>query len=351
MIEDVRAQVPAAHAYISRIVLSDVAVKMSETRVPAIFGRIINAGNRGVDEVRLTVSYYTGRGARRRMAYQESHSVIVTPIEFTGFIRPVQPFVPGENRDFGFELIAPAQIQQQSEPSLTVGSLVFAPQSKAPLPTLAIENPTLPSQPSGSPSARPATPTPVPSPRSRATPASTRQLAIRLTLAVPTHNRAATLGGTLASLAAQRLPEGVETECLVIDNNSSDRTPAVVEEAAARAPFAMRRVFDAPGSSFARNRAVDEAAGDFILFIDDDAIADADWAALMLAAIERRGLDAACGMVLPRWEVTPPRWLGARLHRALERQNRTTRPASTRQSRRCRVCRASRSRRVRSRVG
>ena len=137
----------------------------------------------------------------------------------------------------------------------------------------------------------------------------------RLTLAVPTHNRAATLGATLASLAAQRLPEGVETECIVIDNNSTDRTPAVVEEAAARAPFAMRRVFEArPGSSFARNRAVDEAAGDFILFIDDDAVADSGWAELMLAAIERRGLDAACGLVLPRWEVAPPRWLGPSLY-------------------------------------
>jgi glycosyltransferase involved in cell wall biosynthesis len=143
----------------------------------------------------------------------------------------------------------------------------------------------------------------------------TRQLAIRLTLAVPTHNRAATLGETLASLAAQRLSEGVETECIVIDNNSIDRTPAVVEEAAARAPFAMRRVFEAhPGSSFARNRAVDEAAGDFILFIDDDAVADSNWASLMVAEIERRGLDAACGMVLPRWELTPPRWLGPSLY-------------------------------------
>ncbi|HVA84447.1 MAG TPA: glycosyltransferase [Candidatus Binataceae bacterium] len=140
-------------------------------------------------------------------------------------------------------------------------------------------------------------------------------MAIRLTLAVPTHNRAATLGETLASLAAQSLPAGVETECLVIDNNSSDRTPAVVEEAAARAPFAVRRVFEAsPGSSFARNRAIDEAAGDFILFIDDDAVADSNWAALLLAAIERRGLDAACGMVLPRWEVAPPRWLGPSLY-------------------------------------
>jgi len=101
----------------------------------------------------------------------------------------------------------------------------------------------------------------------------------------------------------------------VIDNNSSDRTPEVVEAAAARAPFPMRRVFEPrTGSSFARNRAIDEASGDVLLFIDDDAIADADWAARMAASIDRRGLDAACGMVLPRWEVEPPRWLGPSLY-------------------------------------
>jgi hypothetical protein len=168
-IEDIQAQVPAAHAYVPKLVLSDVAVKMSEARVPAIFGRIINAGDRGVDEVRLTVTYYAGRGAERKTLYQESHSVVVTPIEFTGFVSPVLPFAPGETRDFGFELIAPAQIQQQSEPSLTVGPLVFT-QSKAPLPKMVIENLTPGPQPSALPSSKPL-PSPLPSqsPRPRAT--------------------------------------------------------------------------------------------------------------------------------------------------------------------------------------
>jgi hypothetical protein len=166
VIENIQAQVPAAHAYFPKLVLSDVAVKMSEARMPAIFGRIINAGNRGVDEVRLTVTYYAGRGAERKTLYQESHSVIVTPIEFVGFVRPVLPFVPGETRDFGFELTAPAQIQQQSEPSLTVDSLVFT-QSRAPLRKLAIENPTPGPQSSASPSSKPS---PSQSPRPRATP-------------------------------------------------------------------------------------------------------------------------------------------------------------------------------------
>lgn len=68
------------------------------------------------------------------------------------------------------------------------------------------------------------------------------------------------------------------------------------------------------GSSFARNRAIDESAGEVILFIDDDALAEPDWAVRMLAAMEHRSLDGACGMVLARWpSVEPPRWLGPRL--------------------------------------
>ena len=325
--EDVQAEVPAARAYLPKVVLSDVAVKMSETRVPAIFGRIINAGDRGIDDVRLTVTYYAGRGTKQKLLYQESHSVIVTPIEFTGFVRPVLPFVPGETRDFGFELVAPAEIQQQSEPSLTVGSIIFT-QSKAPLPTLAVENLAPGPEPSGSPSAAPATPTPMASPsdafpaaaaskrNSGASTGHTRcaaQLTISLTLAVPTHNRAATLGQTLASLAAQSLPAGVEADCIVIDNASTDDTAAVVDDFARGAcAFPMRRVFEPrPGSSFARNRAVDEAAARLhLLYRRRRGGRAASGRRELLDAMRRRGLDAACGMVLPRWSSPPPRGWG-----------------------------------------
>ncbi len=140
-------------------------------------------------------------------------------------------------------------------------------------------------------------------------------MSIRVTIAVPTHNRAGTLAQTLVSLTGQRLPEGIEAECVVVDNGSTDNTPAVIEAQAARAPFPMRCVREnRVGSSFARNRAAEEAAGGFVLFIDDDAVADRDWAAAMLAGMERRGLDAACGMVLPRWETAPPPWLGPSLY-------------------------------------
>ncbi len=136
-----------------------------------------------------------------------------------------------------------------------------------------------------------------------------------VTVAVPTHNRSRTLALTLGSLADLKLEPGLEIECVVIDNNSSDSTPAVVEAFARAAPFAARRVVESrQGSSFARNRAIREARGDLIFFIDDDVIVEPDWACELAAEIERRALDCACGLVLPRWQSAPPRWLGVEVY-------------------------------------
>ena len=135
-----------------------------------------------------------------------------------------------------------------------------------------------------------------------------------VTIAIPTHNRARTLGETLDSLRALARPDDVALDCVVIDNASTDNTPRVVEQAAVSSQFPIRRVLEPrQGSSFARNRAVDEARDDFIFFLDDDAVADPQWLGAMLAAMETRNLDAACGMVLPRWSMPPPPWLGPKL--------------------------------------
>lgn len=138
---------------------------------------------------------------------------------------------------------------------------------------------------------------------------------MRITIAVPTHNRCQLLLATLGSVDALRLPDGIEAECVVVDNRSTDDTSGVVAGFAKHSALLTRYVYEnGAGSSYARNRAVEEARGDFILFIDDDAVAEPDWAAEMLTEIERRRLDVACGMVLPRWGQEPPRWLGPRLY-------------------------------------
>jgi hypothetical protein len=125
---------PLSQAYVaSKLKLSDVAMKMSEDRVPGIFGTITNAGNRALDQVALAVTWYEGRGKNLRQVFSEQHAIVITPLQFTDFSRPVIPFLPGATRQFGFILTAPSEVQQNASPFVTVSAIVFTA-STAPLP-------------------------------------------------------------------------------------------------------------------------------------------------------------------------------------------------------------------------
>ncbi|MGO9603909.1 MAG: hypothetical protein ACLQAT_11010 [Candidatus Binataceae bacterium] len=150
-IQNVKNQIPDGQAYISKIGLTDVDMKMSASRVPGIFGKITNNGDKSIDEIQFTVTYSEGKGAKKKQVYSETHTPIATPIDFTNFTRPVLPFVPGETRSFGFRLTAPADIQQKATPDLNVTTIVFT-QSTAPLPKPVVATPTPSPEASAAPS-------------------------------------------------------------------------------------------------------------------------------------------------------------------------------------------------------
>jgi hypothetical protein len=157
-IQNAQKQIPEAQAYIPKLVLSDVDMKMSASRVPGIFGKMTNSGDKAIDEVQFTVNYYEGKGKNKKLVYSELHIPVATPLEFTNFSRPVLPFVPGETRSFGFRLTAPPEVQQKATPDLNVTSIVFT-QSTAPLPKPPAEptaTPTGGASPAAAASAAPA---------------------------------------------------------------------------------------------------------------------------------------------------------------------------------------------------
>ena len=105
----------------------------------------------------------------------------------------------------------------------------------------------------------------------------------RATVVVCTRNRAATLECLLKSMCEQAVPMGVSWELLVVDNGSTDRTGETAAAFVGRLP--LRVVAEhKPGLSDARNRAVSEARGEYLLWIDDDAIPEPGWIAAYLAA-------------------------------------------------------------------
>lgn len=129
-----------------------------------------------------------------------------------------------------------------------------------------------------------------------------------------TYNRAESLKDTLAALARLEAPSERTWEVVVVDNNSRDHTKQVVEAAQQDCPR-LRYVFEsAQGLSHARNRGIAEAAGEVILFTDDDVLPEPDWLETTLAGLEKYGADACGGYIAPIWETTPPDWLTERFY-------------------------------------
>ena len=63
-----------------------------------------------------------------------------------------------------------------------------------------------------------------------------------------------------------------------------------------------------PGLSGGRQTGAEHARGSILAFLDDDAIADADWLEELVSAYQDPLVLGVGGLVEPRWEGPPPRW-------------------------------------------
>jgi GT2 family glycosyltransferase len=119
-----------------------------------------------------------------------------------------------------------------------------------------------------------------------------------LTLAICTRDRPALLDRCLGSLAPLRAAaEERALEVLVVDNAPSDDQ---TRDLVALRPAVRYVVEPRPGLDFARNRALAEATGTFVAYLDDDVVVDAGWLD-GFAEAWRTHPDAAgfTGLVLP----------------------------------------------------
>lgn len=134
---------------------------------------------------------------------------------------------------------------------------------------------------------------------------------MQFTVAICTWNRSRLLDQTLAEMRGLIVPPGVEWELLVVNNNCTDDTDAVLAKYAGQLP--IRRLFEErPGQCQARNRALDEARGDVILWTDDDVLVDPCWLSAYARAVqEQPEIGFFGGPIRPWFEQDPPAWLQA----------------------------------------
>ena len=106
------------------------------------------------------------------------------------------------------------------------------------------------------------------------------------------------------------LPESIDWEVLVVDNNSSDQTRSVAEKFCARDPRRFRYVFEPQqGKSLALNAGIQKAQGDILVFTDDDLTVEPTWLQNLTASFDRGEWVGAGGRTLPEKKFSPPRWL------------------------------------------
>ncbi len=136
-----------------------------------------------------------------------------------------------------------------------------------------------------------------------------------LSVIIPTRNRQEFLRAALASLTRQTLPAR-HFEILVVDNGSRDSTAAMVHALAATLPNLLYLQEPEPGLHAGRHRGMLAAAGEVLVFADDDIEAQPTW----LAAIAEGFADPTVAMLggnnLPLFLAPPPAWLLALWHRS-----------------------------------
>jgi glycosyltransferase involved in cell wall biosynthesis len=136
-----------------------------------------------------------------------------------------------------------------------------------------------------------------------------------LTVVICTWNRCELLRQTLERMTRLSLPSGLEWELVVVNNRSTDATDEVLGSFRDRLP--LRRVFEErPGQSNARNTAIREARGEYIVWTDDDVMVDPGWLIAYAAAFARWPRATFFGGPIEPWfEGEPPAWLRAGIQR------------------------------------
>lgn len=134
---------------------------------------------------------------------------------------------------------------------------------------------------------------------------------IRLSLVIPTHNRAASLLALLGDVVRQEADPAL-WECVVVDNASTDDTAGRFAAFAAEHPrCALRRVYEPePGVSHARNRGLQEARAAIVAWVDDDERIDGRFIASYLDFFDAHPEAAvAGGRIVAEYVAERPRWM------------------------------------------
>ncbi|GAB3489945.1 glycosyltransferase family 2 protein [Spirosoma knui] len=110
-----------------------------------------------------------------------------------------------------------------------------------------------------------------------------------VSIVIPAYNEEASLLNTLSSLASQRLT--MPTELLVVNNNSSDRTQAFLDQCGVRSVLETQ-----PGVAYARQAGLLAARGQFVANADSDCLYPPDWVNAITSPLQKSAIACTYGL-------------------------------------------------------
>jgi succinoglycan biosynthesis protein ExoM len=124
-----------------------------------------------------------------------------------------------------------------------------------------------------------------------------------------TYKRCSYLAPLLSSLCKQETGGRFTYSIAIVDNDHLESARSIVTAFAAGAPISISYdVEPRQNIALARNKALENASGDFVAFIDDDEEPSPDWLLRLFEAIEAHDADGMLGPIIPRFVSPPPEW-------------------------------------------
>jgi GT2 family glycosyltransferase len=103
---------------------------------------------------------------------------------------------------------------------------------------------------------------------------------MKLSIILASYNRAESLLTFVQELSKQIVPDGVAWEAVIVDNNSTDGTKSAIAPLVEANPQRYKYLLESrQGKSIALNTGLRAAAGEILVFTDDDCIPDPKWLA------------------------------------------------------------------------
>lgn len=131
-----------------------------------------------------------------------------------------------------------------------------------------------------------------------------------ISVCICTFKRPLLLSALLEKLSSQDTAGLFALSVVIVDNDVLRSAETVVTSFARQSDFSIA-YYSEPiqNISLARNRAVENAPGDYIAFIDDDEIPHDSWLLRLYETLCRYRADGVLGPVLPIYPIAPPKWV------------------------------------------